>query len=122
MMPLPRRRRRLAGAEDGSRVYAGTWKIRHSYGHTLCDPGTDSTKEVAEAVAIFEDVNQRVTRIYGKDHPFANASRRSLTYARLKLSALERDGVCDEGLLCAILKRTWLREEGGEPRKTRATG
>ena len=49
-----------------------------------------------------------------------NASRRSLTYARLKLSALERDGVFDEGLLCAILERTWLREDGGAPRKTRA--
>ena len=120
---LRARMRECTGPHGPGPNHAGTWKIRHQYAHTLCDPGTNSTKEdVAEALAIFEDVNQRVTRIYGKEHPFANASRRSLTYARLKLSALERDGVCDEGLLCAILKRTWLREEGGEPRKTRATG
>ena len=103
--------------------HTATWKLRHLYARTLCEPGTASTKEdVAEALAIFEDVNQRVTRLYGKEHPFANASRRSLTYARMKLSALERHGVCNEGVLCAILERTWRLEEGCDGPRKKATG
>ena len=118
---LRARMRECTGPRGPGPNHNATWKIRHQYAHTLCDPGTNSTKEdVAEALAIFEDVNQRVTRMYGKEHPFANASRRSLTYARLKLSALERHGVCDERALFTILERAWRLEDGGAPRKTRA--
>ena len=79
--------RRTLGEEDDL-----TLKFRKRYAACLCRGDGASRDDVAEAIEILEDVQQRARRVFGSGHPNHTDVPEWLEYARKKLELLPTPG------------------------------
>ena len=76
--------RRTLGAEHDL-----TLNLREIYGNFLYQDPSASRGDVVDAIEIFEDVQRRVRRVFGPDHPNWRALPRELAAAREMLASFD---------------------------------
>ena len=72
---------RVCGNDDGILL-----RSQGMYAHCLCENDNASRDDLTEAIAMLEDLDRKMTRIYGNVHPHAEYNRRCIKHAREKLS------------------------------------
>ena len=66
--------------------HANTFRLQRMYAQCLYENDGASREDVTAAIATFEDIDRRQTRIFGVSHPQTGCTRYHLERARKKLA------------------------------------